>query len=86
MIDGTQETIYVCECCVQQFENGDTSSCRYYWKHTHNDGILPIHYVITDNTIQVGHFSMYCQTCGQTIERLGEMTIYENIAERINQK
>ena len=67
MMEEMKTTMWVCECCLLESENGDTSSCRDYYEHTHPAMDIPGNFVMTDKTHIVGWFSSYCESCGVTL-------------------
>ena len=73
-----EANVWVCECCALWIENGDDSSCRDYYSHTHPDCDPAIAY-LTDETCIVGYFHTNCNSCG-TIQRTGA-TVYAAIRQ-----
>ena len=65
----TEVEVWVCECCAQLVENGDDSSCRDYYNHTHPD-CDPAVNRLTGRKHTVGYFTMNCNGCGM-IQRTG---------------
>ena len=61
--------VWVCECCALWIENGDDSSCRDYYNHTHPRWDSAITY-LTGAEHRVGYFDMICDACG-TIQHNG---------------
>ena len=60
--------VLVCECCALWL-NGDHSSCRDYFNHTHpNCDPAIIH--LTDEMFTVGYFHTNCNGCGM-LQRTG---------------
>ena len=64
--------VWVCECCALWL-NGDHSSCRDYYNHTHPNCDAAI-INLTDEMFTVGYFHTNCNGCGM-IQRTGA-TIY----------
>ena len=60
--------VWVCDCCALLVENGDDSSCRDYYNHTHPRCDSAITY-LTGVTFTVVYFAN-CNGCG-TIQRTG---------------
>ena len=75
--DSNECVVWVCECCAFWL-NGDHSSCRDYFNHTHpNCDPAIIH--LTDEMFTVGYFHTNCNGCGM-IQRTGA-TIYSAIRQ-----
>ena len=70
--------VWVCECCALVISlpraiNGDRTSCRDYFNHTHpNCDPAIIH--LTDEMFTIGYFHTNCDGCG-VIQR-SEATMY----------
>ena len=69
--------VWVCECCALWL-NGDHSSCRDYFNHTHPN-CDPAIICLTDEMFTVGYFHTNCNGCGM-IQRTGA-TMYGAIAD-----
>ena len=64
-----EANVWVCECCALWIENGDDSSCRDYYNHTHPRCNPAIAY-LTGPEHRVGYLDMICNGCG-TIQHDG---------------
>ena len=70
--DSNEAEVWICECCALWL-NGDHSSCRDYYNHTH-PGCDPSIIRLTDEMFTVGYFHTNCDGCGMILRT--EATVY----------
>ena len=59
-------TLTVCDCCLSLLANGDESSCRDYYGHTHPSGTFPANTVPGDDSDTETRFRAWvCDGCGE---------------------
>ena len=63
----------VCECCMMVCANGDESSCRDYYEHTHQTCSNRVQVVDVDTVITVGHIGFDCDGCGTFQQSMANM-------------
>ena len=59
--------VWVCECCALMVNNGDDSSCRDYYGHTHPTCDGNIVRVGFNNFRKTGYYDENCDGCGGLI-------------------
>ena len=65
--------VWVCECCAMMVANGDESSCRDYYGHTHPTCDKNIARANIEPAYEVGYFDVNCNGCGSLIRNSGMM-------------
>ena len=65
--------VWVCECCALIINNGDDSSCRDYYGHTHPSCDLSVPYADMGSSREVGYFHENCNGCGELIRTYGTL-------------
>lgn len=76
-----EETIYVCECCMQIMANGDDTACMDYYgeQHAEHGKLIDGLWAWNEHTVET-YYRAECESCGMKLKHGAMLTEFIRVA------